>query len=152
MSYFELCWQCDIMLGTSWAGAYVIHWASLQEADDTQIRVAPQGLNTVSVCGVRAEPWCWQQQGVATLYHTISVECSKKHVLLPGCGFTGGQLAQLGARPQAGVQLGLTPLQIKVWAAPHRFILGPRLRKAAVPRGSSSHGSGRGTKRHYRNT
>lgn len=66
-------------------------------------------------------------------------------MLLPGCGLTGGQLAQLGALPQAGVQLGLPPLQINVWAAPHRFILRPRLRKAAVPR-EALHGAGRGTK------
>lgn len=46
------------MLGKSWTGAYVIHLVSLQETDDTQSSVVPQGLNKGSICGVRAEPWC----------------------------------------------------------------------------------------------
>ena len=55
---FWACWQRNIILGKNYAGAYVIHLVSLQETDDTQIRVAPQGLNKGSICGVRAEPWC----------------------------------------------------------------------------------------------
>lgn len=135
---------------------------SLQETDDTQNRVAPQGLNTGSIYGVRAG-YRESSRNTAVTLVLVPVGCCH-----PSSHNLGGKQQLACTSPRLWVDwrsAGSAGSSASSWCpAGPGFSADQALgcstwvhsraqtEEAAVPRGRSSHGDGRGPKKAHRNT